>query len=65
MANQIHRSSAEIIPFRPRDASTNGGGRYEVKKASDTKDKQVKVSVCFDSWYHEAEIISESRLVKN
>jgi len=65
MTNQNGIQTAEIIPFRPRSASNKDFSRFDVKMAVNTKEKQVKATVCFDSWYHEAEIVNEARPEKN
>ena len=65
MTNENRISTAEIIQFRPRTASNNGFHSFDVKTTVQAKEKQVKANVCFDSWYHEAEIVSEARPEKN
>ena len=61
MTNENRSQTAEIIPFRPRAASNNGFLRFDVKAVANSKEKQVKANICFDSWYHEAEIVNEAR----
>ena len=65
MTNENRTQTAEIIQFRPRTASNNGFLHFDVKAVANTKEKQVKMNVCFDSWYHEAEIVNEVRPEKN
>ena len=65
MANQIQRESAEIIQFRPRTPSTKNSNLFEVKVPMDTNKKLANTAVCYDSWYHQAEIEADARPVKN